>query len=204
MFKQSTEWDIMGDLPYPLVQDFSQCFCQFSGSGGGPLDWKRSCHLVVARWTLWRTGLKKGSARESEIWNCCCHHVQVTSVQSCEGSMNKVRQGENTGPDTAAACDFFHWKQLTWQTTTDHCRSVDNWTQSRITVTDNECTDFATCWSRCWKQLGHWMPDAGETVAALHSHDAELERLQSRFEALKCLGSFRSIVHGTQHNIFHL
>ena len=38
------------------------------------------------------------------------------------------------------------------------------------------------------------MPHAGETVAALHSHDAELERLQNRFEALKCLGSFRSIV----------
>lgn len=48
------------------------------------------------------------------------------------------------------------------------------------------------------------MLDAGETVAALHSHDAELERLQNRFEALKCLGSFRSIVHSMQHNMFHL
>ena len=45
------------------------------------------------------------------------------------------------------------------------------------------------------------MPHAGETVAALHSHDAELERLQNRFEALKCLGSFRSIVHSMQHNM---
>lgn len=68
----------------------------------------------------------------------------------------------------------------------------------------NECIDFATCWSRCCKQLGHWMPDAGETVAALHSHDAELERLQNRFEALKCLGSFRWIVHSMQNNMFHL
>lgn len=43
--------------------------------------------------------------------------------------------GWEYGPWYSCSVRWFHWKQLAWQTTTDHCRSIDNWTQWRITIT---------------------------------------------------------------------